>query len=59
MEELKKKAKELIKKFGNKKYALLCVDEILESWRSMFGKDEDKQPDIVYWQKIRQEILNM
>ena len=67
--EAKEKAKELINRFGNsqksvfphsilhKKHgkldALICVDEILESYNTLIYYPEDLKE---YWNEIKQEI---
>lgn len=60
----KEKAKELFDRLApftdideNAKYcALIAVDEVIASLKSIFGQDEDKQPDIIYWDEVKEEI---
>lgn len=59
----KEKAKELVDKFEGKKYALICVNEILQTNPTIKGNSEDLITMIVqtkaYYQLVIDEINSM
>lgn len=66
------KAKDLIEKVGTKEHAIVCVDEMLESFKDVnYGLNNIYQdirtPKTIsqhtnnylkFWQKVKQEIIN-
>ena len=34
----------------------ICVVAIINALKNVFGEDEEKQPDIVYWQNVKKEL---
>lgn len=66
------KAKDLVNKFNGGMQAIKCIDEIIEAI-STFGYTHNSyddpetgkhlpwtdQPAYIYWEKVKQEILNL